>query len=83
MFIDSGLAISEDLERLLYKNVRYYNPEACEAGSGDDGGNFETSGDNEQDVWDFFKSKGLDDQLVAGIMGNIYKSLVLIRKHIK
>jgi hypothetical protein len=43
---------------------------ACTAGVGVDA-SINLTGNNEQDVWNYFKSKGLSDAQAAGVLGNL------------
>ena len=61
-------ALSSEQKKLYNQNILYYDLESCEGGAD---GSFEETGNNEKDVWNYFKAKGLEDHLVAGIMGNM------------
>lgn len=62
-------ALSGDQKALYRKNILYYDLESCESAS--ISSTLLIGSSNEEKVWNYFKGKGLDDHLVAGIMGNI------------
>jgi hypothetical protein len=43
----------------------------------------ETPTDNAETIWDFLKSKGLNDYAVAGVMGNLYAESTLKSKNLQ
>lgn len=55
-------------------DIIYYDAgEDCAPGGGGGGGSTNLEGnDNAEKIWNFFKSKGLTDEQVAGIMGSLW-----------
>jgi hypothetical protein len=70
-----GFGLSPDQKRLYHENVNYFDIASCGDGGGGccDGGSSTTltGSDRAEKTWNYFKSKGLSDKQVAGIMGNI------------
>lgn len=65
-------SISPDDKNSIYNDTVWYDPTAGGAPISACGGSITLTGsDKEQNTWDYFKAKGLPDQQVAGIMGNI------------
>jgi soluble lytic murein transglycosylase-like protein len=64
----SALAVSAEQKKVLQENIHYFDVDTSS-------GNCSTvnlSGkDNAEKVWNYFKGQGLNDEQVAGIMGNM------------
>ncbi|HET7060349.1 MAG TPA: phage tail tip lysozyme [Candidatus Saccharimonadales bacterium] len=68
-------ALSADQKKLFQEGINYYDASTCATdGNGcacSSGSTVLTGQDNEEKTWNYFKGKGLSDQQVAGIMGNL------------
>src|SRR3954452_15469934 len=63
-------ALNQDDANSIYDDTVWYQPNAGD-NSGSCSGVSVSGSDNEQKTWNYLKGKGLSDQQVAGIMGNI------------
>jgi len=70
LFPSAASALSQDQTNVYDSGIDYYD-----VSSGGEGGSCSslnlTGSDNEEKTWNYFKGRGLTDQQVAGIMGNI------------
>jgi len=68
--VPSVSAISQQDADSIYGGTTFYDPDSG-AATGQCSGSSLSGSDNETKTWNYFKAKGLSDQQVAGIMGNI------------